>query len=230
MQFLNTAPEIPVLVTGHIHTGLNQPLSRDGRVLVRVKGYGAELGRLDLKVDTEKKAPASWTWKRIPVDSTKIEPAADVAREVKRWEDEVAARVDQPLAVSKRQFTKLEVKRLIEQAMRDQTGANFAFMNLGGVRDLVPKGQLKVRNIWDIMPFDNMVVVGTFKGRELPKVVVGDRQVDPDREYTLAVSDFTAANQAGADSLRATGLTFPNQVGLLRDLLVDWFRKKAVIE
>jgi 2',3'-cyclic-nucleotide 2'-phosphodiesterase (5'-nucleotidase family) len=94
----------------------------------------------------------------------------------------------------------------------------------------VPKGQLKVRNIWDIMPFDNMVVVGTFKGRELPKVVVGDRQVDPDREYTLAVSDFTAANQAGADSLRATGLTFPNQVGLLRDLLVDWFRKKAVIE
>jgi 2',3'-cyclic-nucleotide 2'-phosphodiesterase (5'-nucleotidase family) len=230
MQFLNTAPEIPVLVTGHIHTGLNQAISRDGRVLVRVKGYGAELGRLELKVDTEKKAPVSWTWKRIPVDSTKIEPAADVAREVKRWEDEVAARVDQPLAVSKRQFTKLEVKRLIEQAMRDQTGANFAFMNLGGVRDLVPKGQLKVRNIWDIMPFDNMVVVGTFKGRELPKVVVGDRQVEPDREYTLAVSDFTAANQGGADSLRATGLQFPNQVGLLRDLLVDWFRKKQVIE
>jgi len=26
---------------------------------------------------------------------------------------------------------------------------------------------LKVRNIWDIMPFDNTVVVGTFKGRDL---------------------------------------------------------------
>ena len=204
-QFLNTAPEIPVLVTGHLHSGLNQALSRDGRVLVRVKGYGAELGRLELKVDTEKKAPVSWTWKRIPVDSTKIEPAADVAREVKHWEDEVAARVDQPLAVSKRQFTKAEVKRLIEQAMRDETGADFAFMNLGGVRDIVPQGQLKVRNIWDIMPFDNTVVVGTFKGRELPPVVVGDRQVDPDREYTLAVSDFTAANQGTAENLRTTG-------------------------
>ena len=229
-QFLNSAPEIPVLVTGHIHSGLNQAMSRDGRVLVRVKGYGAELGRLELQVDTEKKAPVSWTWKRIPVDSTKIEPASDVAREVKHWEDEVAARVDQPLAVSKKQFTKVEVKRLIERAMRDESGADFAFMNLGGVRDIVPLGQLKVRNIWDIMPFDNMVVVGTFKGRELPPVVVGDRQVDPDREYTLAVSDFTAANQATAENLRTTGLKFPHQVGLLRDLLVDWFRKKKVIE
>jgi 2',3'-cyclic-nucleotide 2'-phosphodiesterase (5'-nucleotidase family) len=230
IEFLNTATEIPVLVTGHLHAGMNQALSRDGRVLVRVKGYGAELGRLELKVDTEKKAPVSWTWKRIPVDSTRIEPAADVAREVKRWEDEVTARVDQPLAVSKKQFTKIEVKRLIEQAMRDQTGADFAFMNLGGVRDIVPQGQLKVRNIWDIMPFDNMVVVGTFKGRELPPVVVGERKVEPDREYTLAVSDFTAANQGTAENLRTTGLKFPHEVGLLRDLLVDWFRKKEVIE
>jgi 2',3'-cyclic-nucleotide 2'-phosphodiesterase (5'-nucleotidase family) len=229
-EFLNTAPEIPVLVTGHLHNGLNQAMSHDGRVLVRVKGYGAELGRLELKVDTEKKAPVSWTWKRIPVDSTKIEPAADVAREVKRWEDEVAARVDQPLAISKRQFTKAEVKRLIERAMRDETGADFAFMNLGGVRDIVPQGQLKVRNIWDIMPFDNTVMVGTFKGRELPPVVLGDRQVDPDREYTLAVSSFTAENQGTAENLRTTGLKFPHDVGLMRDLLVDWFRKKKVIE
>jgi 2',3'-cyclic-nucleotide 2'-phosphodiesterase (5'-nucleotidase family) len=229
-QFLNTVPEIPVLVTGHIHIGMKQAESHDGRVLVRVKGYGAELGRLELKVDTEKKAPVSWSWKRIPVDSTKIEPAADVAREVKHWEDEVTARVDQPLAVSKRPFTKVEVKRLIEQAMREETGADFAFMNLGGVRDTVPQGQLKVRVVWDIMPFDNTVVVGTFKGRELPPIVVGDRQVDPDREYTLAVSNFTAENQGGADSLRATGLKFPHEVGLLRDMLVDWFGKKKVIE
>jgi len=229
-EFLDTAPEIPVLVTGHLHSGLPQALSRDGRVLVRVKAYGAELGRLELQVDTEKKAPVSWTWKRIPVDSTKIQPAADVASQVKHWEDEVAARVDQPLAVSKRQFTKAEVKRLIERAMRDETGADFAFMNYGGVRDILPQGQLKIRNIWDIMPFDNTVVVGTFKGRDLPPVVVGDRKVDPGRDYTLAVSNFTAENQGTSENLRTTGLQFPHDVGMLRDLLVDWFRKQKVIE
>jgi len=53
-RFLNDAPEIPVLVTGHLHTGLKHAVTRDGRILVRVKSYGEELGRLELKVDTEK--------------------------------------------------------------------------------------------------------------------------------------------------------------------------------
>jgi 5'-nucleotidase / UDP-sugar diphosphatase len=228
--FLDSVPEIPVMVTGHIHRGMEQAMSRDGRVLVRVKGYGEELGRLELRVDTEKKAPVSWTWKRIPIDSTRIEPAPDMLAQVKHWESEVNARVDRPLAVSTHPFTKPEVRALIERAICEETGADFAFMNLGGVRDVVPQGQLLVRHIWDIMPFDNRVVVGTFKGRDLPVAVLRGRTVDPDREYTLAVSDFTAANQGTAENLRVTGLKFPNDVGLMRDLLIDWFRKKKTIE
>jgi len=73
-------------------------------------------------------------------------------------------------------------------------------------------------------------VVGTFKGRDLPPVVLGGKTVDPDREYTLAVPDFVAANQNTAESLHTTGLQFPNDVGLLRDILIDWFRKQKAIE
>ena len=228
--FLETAPELPVLVTGHIHRGIDRPMTHDGRVLVRVRAYGEEIGRLDLKVDTEKKAPVAWEWKRIPIDSRKIAPDPEVARLVKRWEDEVTARVDARLAMSKRAFTKTEVKAIIERAMREQTGADFAFMNLGGVRDVLPQGQLLNRHIWNIMPFDNTVVIGTFKGRDLPATVVGGRQIEPGRDYTLAVSDYTAANQEGSGSLNAKGLKFPNEVGLLRDILIDWFRKKRTIE
>ena len=114
--------------------------------------------------------------------------------------------------------------------MREETHSDFSYMNSGGVRDIVPEGELKERNIWNIMPFDNEVVVGKFKGRDLPAVVLADRKVDPDAEYTLAVSDFTAANQGTAENLRTTGLQFPQHIGLMRDLLIDWFRKKKVIE
>lgn len=230
LQFLETATDIPVLVTGHAHSGIPQPLTKDGRILVRVKGYAEELGRLELKVDIETKAVVSSTWKHILVDSTTVKPAEDVAKVVKRWEDEVSARVDQPLAVTAHAFDKRAVKSLIEQAMCEMTGADFAFMNYGGVRDSLPKGQILVRNIWDIMPFDNRIVFGKFKGRDLPAVVVGDRKIDPDHDYTLAVSDFTAENQASQENLRTTGLQFPGDGGLLRDNLVDWFRKKKVIE
>ena len=60
-RFLSQATQIPMLVTGHIHGGFEHEVSRKGRVRVRVKGYGEELGRLELTVDTEKKAPMSWT-------------------------------------------------------------------------------------------------------------------------------------------------------------------------
>lgn len=230
LEVVSKVPEISVTVSGHLHNGLQQALNQDGRLVVRVKGYAEELGRLELKVDTAKKSAVSWTWRRITVDSTAVAPAEDVAGEVKRWEDEVSARVDRPLATSKRAFTKPEVKRLIEEAMRKETGADFAFMNLGGVRDIVPEGELRERNIWNIMPFDNRVVTGRFMGRDLPAVVLDGRTVDPERSYTLAVSDFTAANQGSNENLRVTGLNFPGDSGLLRDVLIDWFRKKKVIE
>ena len=37
LKFLAEAPEIPVLVTGHAHNGMPQPLTQDGRMLVRVQ-------------------------------------------------------------------------------------------------------------------------------------------------------------------------------------------------
>lgn len=227
--FLNL-PEFPVIVTGHVHSGIPKALTKGGRVMVRAKGYGEELGRLDLKIDTKKKAVVSFAWKKIAIDSTRIQPDPAMAAEVKKWEAEVAKRVDAPLAVSKRALEKPEIRRLMEQAMREMTGANFAFMNSGGVRDVLPAGQLRERHIWNIMPFDNRVVVGRFKGSQLPKSVLRGRSVDPNQEYTLAVSDFTAANQADSSQLGASGLAFPDDVGLLRDLLVDWFRKKGSIE
>ena len=229
-SILHSVPEIPVSVTGHIHSGMSEAASFDGRVMVRVRSYGEELGRLELKVDTEKKGPIAWTWKRIPVDTATIEPDAAMAREVKTWEDKVAAQVDRPLAISSRAFNKAEVKRLIEQAMREETHSDFAWMNAGGVRDSLPQGQLLDRHIWNIMPFENELVVGTFKGRDLPKNVIGDRKIDPDRDYTLAVSDYTAANQGTPENLGSTGLLFPRNAGLLRNILLDWFRKKKVIE
>jgi 5'-nucleotidase/UDP-sugar diphosphatase len=227
--FLNE-PGVPVIVSGHIHSGLEKAMSNQDHVLVRVKSYGEELGRLELKVDTDKKAPVSWIWKKILIDDEKITPAPDVASEVKVWEDKVAAVVDQPIAMSNRQLAKPEVKALLEQAMKDATGADFAFINLGGVRDILPKGQILVRHAFNIMPFDDRIVYGTFKGRDLPAVIAAGKQIDPEKNYKLAVTDFTAANQGTDENLRTTGLEFPGDAGLLRDAFVDLIRQRKLIE
>ena len=178
LALLKNVPEIPVLVTGHIHRGIEQPEVVDGRIMVRVRAYGEEVGRLELKVDTEKKAPVEWKWTRLAVDSTKIEPAADVAAMVNR----LGGRGDGAGGPAAGGFqTQLheggDVKRLIEQALRDETGADFAWMNLGGVRDLVPQGQLLERHIWNIMPFDNYRGGGDVQ-RQRPAESGGGRPAD----------------------------------------------------
>ena len=146
------------------------------------------------------------------------------------WEREVSKKVDVPIAKSARALDKRQVRALIERAMCDRMGADFAFMNFGGVRDVIPQGQVMARHVWNIMPFDNVVVMGTFKGSQLPEVVREGKTVDPEREYKLAVSDFTAANQAARSELRTKGLAFPQQGPMLRDLLIEWIRQKKTLE
>jgi hypothetical protein len=58
--------------------------------------------------------------------------------------------------------------------------------------------------------------------------VTNGRTVDPDREYTLAVSDFVAANQK--TEMGAEGLNFPETGAVQRDVIIDWVKKQKVIQ
>jgi 5'-nucleotidase/UDP-sugar diphosphatase len=229
-ELANIEPGVPVIITGHAHNGIPVPITGTGGFVVRAKAYGEEVGRLELDVDVPHKSLVSWHWKQIPVDSKTVAAAPDVAAQVKHWEDQVSRIVDKPIGQAEREFTRAEVKLLIERAMREETRADFAFMNAGGVRDILPRGQILLRHVWNIMPFDNQVVVGHFKGSQLPAVVTRGHTIEPDRDYTLAVSDFTAANQGAASQLETTGLEFPSSGPLLRDVITDWIKHQAVLK
>jgi 2',3'-cyclic-nucleotide 2'-phosphodiesterase (5'-nucleotidase family) len=222
---LHEVPEIAVVVGAHVHTGLEKAEEFEHRLWVRAECCGRELGRLDLKVDVPAKKLASWNWKRIPIDSS-IPPAGDMAARVAKWEKRVSKVVDVPIGESRRELAKVDLQRLVEGAMAEQMGADFGLINLGGLRDKLPQGRLLARHVWNVMPFDNKVVVGKFKGSQLPPAVAKAHTVEPDREYTLATIDFVV--ETGA--LGTRGLAFPQTGPLLRDLLIDWIEKKQVIE
>jgi 2',3'-cyclic-nucleotide 2'-phosphodiesterase (5'-nucleotidase family) len=227
---LRDVPEVAVTIGGHTHTGVAAPRNRDGREMVRVKSNSGELGRLDLRVNPAEKKVVSSKWTLIPVGKATVKPAADVAREVARWEAKVRARMDVPIAESRRVWTRRDLKALFERAIAEETNSDFGFCNLGGVRAELPQGTILVRHVWAAYPFDNRVVKGRFRGAELPAPVTAGRTIEPDRIYTLVTNDFTAANQSQPTELNATGLKFPEVGPLQRDLLVQWIRKKRVLE
>jgi 2',3'-cyclic-nucleotide 2'-phosphodiesterase (5'-nucleotidase family) len=227
---LRTVPQVAVVIAGHEHDGYPALKNIEGRFAVQGKSYGVELGRLDLRVDVPRHSVVSADWKRIPIDSKTISPDIEVAEAVAGWEGKVSKVVDVPIGVARHTLSKRELRVLVEQAMADQTGADIAWVNTGNIRDILPEGPLLARHIWNILPFDNLILLGRFQGRQLPEAITKEHPVDPDKEYTVAVTDFAAANQSSADQLNTSGLVFDKTGPLQRDAVIDWIKRKGTIE
>jgi 5'-nucleotidase len=227
---LHQVPEVSVVVAGHSHVGYRTMMNVDGRVAVLVHAYGAQLGRLDLKVDVAAKKVLSAEWTKIPINS-KISPAPDVAAVVAKWESKVSKLVDIPIGESTARLaaSNPELRKMIERAMAEESGADIAWVNGGNIRDVLPKGQILMRHVWNILPFDNYIVMGKFKGSDIPRSITERYSVDPDREYTVATTDFTATNQSASDQLNSSDLRFPRTGPLQRDAVIDWIKKKKVV-
>lgn len=229
-ELLKKAPEVSIAIIGHGHDGFPQMQQEGHRYAVELKAYGVELGRLDVKYDLTRHEIASAEWKRIPIDSHLIAPAPDVAKEVAKWEEKVSRIVDVPIGEAKHAFTKEQLRPIIEKAMAESVGADFAFITTGDIRTTLPAGKLLARNVWNILPFEDHVVMGRFKGRELPPAITSRHPVDPDREYRVAVTQFLATNQASPSQLSATGLKFPEVGPKQRDAMLAWVNKQHVLD
>jgi 2',3'-cyclic-nucleotide 2'-phosphodiesterase (5'-nucleotidase family) len=223
-EILRRATSVPVLVSGHNHGGQQELKEYEGRICVKVRAYGRELGRLDLEIDVPNKKVVSHRWRRIPIEASRYQPDPTVAALVDKWEKEVAAVVDVPIGVSKRRFNRDDTQALIETVMREATGAGVAYMNRGGIRDNLPEGEILVRHIWNIEPFGNLIAYGRVLGKAIPEEARQGRRIDPNREYVLATNDFIA------QQWREKGWVDLKQEGpLVRDAMIEWVRNQKVI-
>ncbi len=144
---LAEAPEVSIAIIGHAHDGFPEMQRNGHRYAVEVKAYGVELGRLDIRFDLTRHEILSAAWKHIPIDSRTIAPAPDVAKEVAKWEAKVSRIVDVPIGEAKHPFTKEQLRPLIERAMAEATGADFAFITIGDIRATLPQGKLLAREV-----------------------------------------------------------------------------------
>jgi 2',3'-cyclic-nucleotide 2'-phosphodiesterase (5'-nucleotidase family) len=231
-QVVREIPDYAVTVSGHDHGGMQQPFAVDGRLGVRLRANGTELGRLDLRYDKTARKIVSSSWKKIRVSPAEFPADPEVAALVEKWEGKVKAVVDVPVGSSAAAKDRPQTRALIERVMREKTGADFVLMNQGGVRDILPAGALLERNLWNIMPFDNMLVVGKVPGRLIPDNVRGDRAVEPDQLYSFATIDFLIEGFRNGkdDRLKELGRLMPLEGPLLRDVLIEWVRAKRIVD
>jgi 2',3'-cyclic-nucleotide 2'-phosphodiesterase (5'-nucleotidase family) len=201
---------------------------------------------------------------RLPVDSTTARPDTATARFLEPYRQKLDATMN---AVLTRTTARLEKSQpesalgdiltdaLLQQAQtRYAKPIDLAHINFGGIRNGLPLGNVTTGHVFEIMPFDNALLVLTLTGAQLQQflnhfagegpVVSGvrlrvknrrevtvlsftnGRTFQPDQTYTLAVSDYVANGGSGAEFLKA--ITARQDLNyLMRDALLDYFRKQG---
>jgi 5'-nucleotidase/UDP-sugar diphosphatase len=235
-EVIRTVPDVAAVVEGHDHAGRKEMevfegKSGDRHVAVGCVGYGRELCKLELSIQMPEGKVVDAKWEQLPVDSTKIKPDESMTKIVDKWEKRVSHVMDVKIATAQHDFDRQALVTLIERAFREELKTDFGVTNRGGVRDVLPKGDVLVRNMWNISPFDNrMMIARGVKGSQLASFVKESEKVEPDKLYSVATSDFIVENEATRKALGLDGIKFEPTSEMMRDVIIRWVKRQGVLE
>jgi 2',3'-cyclic-nucleotide 2'-phosphodiesterase (5'-nucleotidase family) len=125
-----------------------------------------------------------------------------------------------------------------------------AVVNVGGMRSYIPKGDITVGKIYELMPFDNLLVLQevkgsllkqfldhtasaggwplngvtmTIKNKRAENVLIGGKPLDENATYVLANSDYVAN---GGDNTEMLKQVRQINIGyLMRDALIEYVQQ-----
>lgn len=196
IDLLKAVPEIDIVIGGHTHTALTQPLLVDGRPAVQAGRYGENLGELTISLSGGKVNVESYHL--FPVDDT-TRGELIVQQEVERFLAEAgkiafASRgysIAQPLVVISEDWpmkygdpeTSTPLANLVTDAFRRAANADVAFTVDGAIRAGLIKGTTGIQAVYDVFSMaplgsgivdqtaGSAMVKGYFTGRELKNLV-----------------------------------------------------------
>ena len=169
MELAQANPWLDAIIGGHSHTLIEKPSKTNG-VLITQSGSHLKYATLvKLKVKDHKVIGKE----AVVLDVNKVhKEKAEIKKLVNEFND--APALNEPIAVAKSKFeTPEELGCMMTDAIREISGADFAFQNTGGVRvNHLKKGPITVKDVYSIDPFNNDVVVFEMTGAQVKKYIL----------------------------------------------------------
>ncbi len=215
VQLAEAVPDIDVIVGGHTHTSLEDPVVVGKTLIVQADGYSEHVGRLNLVIDSDTDTVTTSSYALLPVNGKKRIKYNDKSYYqyvgTGYLEDQAILDAETPyLEIAKASLEKPVGKSLVElvggktssrsgetnlgnmiaDAMRIKTGADVALQNGGGIRAGIAPGEITYGDILTVQPFGNTLTEIAVTGAQLK-----------------AVLDASAANIGGGGFMQVSGLT-----------------------
>lgn len=86
---------------------------------------------------------------------------------------------------------------------REQKSIDVCLLNHGGIRTIIPKGNVTARNAYEVMPFENSAVVIGLKGEQL--VEIANYIVAEKKPHPLAGMTFTITKDNSVKNIQIQG-------------------------
>jgi len=163
IDLARAVPEIDVIVGGHTHTFVREPIIADGTPVVQAGCYGAALGELVIRMEGGKRKVESYTLHTVD-DTIPGDPR--LAKAVEAFKAETSRilfaprgfAIDEPLAVIDRDWSNsffdltasIPLGNLTADAIRHAAKADVALNAAGMVRAGLTKGNSGVQTVYDV--------------------------------------------------------------------------------
>lgn len=184
-EIAREVPGIDLIIGGHIHKGFPKPWIDPYSHTMVVQGYayGSNLGWITIKIDPETKTvsgyelPALREGMMITLFEDQFIPDSQISEAIEAQVAIAEEGMDEIVGSSAYHLSRTNVDaqslmgNTITDAMRNEVKADFAFLNLGGVRADIKSGPVTYRDIFQVMPFDNMLVSFKCTGEFLRRII-----------------------------------------------------------
>ena len=195
-----------------------------------IKKGGALIIALSLFVSCQKNIQISTINTNNSLNQVKTEqPDKPTLNQIEPYKQQLSAKMDEVIGYSNKELQKDSYQSelgnfIIDLILKEsekaiQKNIDMALVTNGGLRTPIPKGNITVGNIFELMPFDNQIVVleltgetvlkmmhyAAFKGNavfagvkykvkngQTDNIIIGGEGFNFDTTYTLAVSDYLA--------------------------------------
>ena len=146
---------------------------------------------------------------------------------------------------------------VLRQAAAEVVGhpADIGLVNMGGIRNILPQGNITVGTVYEILPFENSLCVLKIKGKHVQKLMqniaqvqgegvsniqleitkegkvlsvqVGGKSIEEDKIYTLATIDYLSEGNDGMTALIQQESRECPTGATLRGLFMDYVKQQT---
>ena len=150
----------------------------DGTLVLPLHGLskGTEITKAELIFDSESGSLTEYSMEKIPIFANRIDPDPDCARIISDYLRKLDVIMNEVIGCAdvdlKRPFNEeTNFGNLICDYMLKYSSCEVALQNSGSLRSEVNRGDITVGNIYDVLPFDNDIVVMEIDGATLFDVI-----------------------------------------------------------